>query len=71
MEQLTVRHGDLHSGRMAVVKQSSFMNSRVAEMSVRFFIEIHQPDVVCKGVQCVSRNPSFVIGHSGRESHGL
>jgi hypothetical protein len=44
--QLTVRHGDLYSGRLPVIRGSSFVNSRVVEIGQRFLIEIRETDVV-------------------------
>jgi hypothetical protein len=41
---LTARHGDSYSSRVAVIKESSFVNSRVVEISRRFFREIRQAD---------------------------
>jgi hypothetical protein len=44
----SVKHGDLYSGRMEVIKGSGFVNS--AESSERFFREIRHTGVIKKEV---------------------
>jgi hypothetical protein len=49
----TLGGGNLYSGRVADIKGSSFMNSRVAETSQRFIRDLSHRRCA-EGVQCMS-----------------
>jgi hypothetical protein len=64
-KELSVRHGDLYSGRVAVIKGSSFVNSRAigdsgeisrGDLSLRGFVR----QTSFKAVQCVCSDSAFV-----------